>query len=342
MRYVVLFLYVVRNDLLKDLSDQSLINSYERVLVLDEVYKGNLLTFWKPEFIDVAVDLNLIKNIRSLREFEQKGDDFIIKLADPIKVEENVIAVPEDTLFLMISKKFKFLTKRNFNLAATKLKAVRCERSGVIHQFIFELGEKKYTLSDDMYRIFDQYGNVYQSIKIEITVEGFYQRFKEIQDNITELLEIFDPILNSNNAIKKIKTAIEENKDILLYLKEEKIKLSDKFEFDKIDKSASIFKEWHSKLLELLKFRQEITNIEKDILDIKNNYSGKNKKYSYLEFIQKVSFNEDDIVNKIQDSLVQLREKVIHINKEVSKLTKKDIKLLNLDFEKFTLTSSES
>jgi hypothetical protein len=60
-----------------------------------------------------------------------------------------------------------------------------------------------------------------------------------------------------------------------------------------------------------------------------------------LEFIEKVSFNEGNIVNEIQDSLITLREQIIEINSKISKLTKKDIKLLNLDYERFILTSSD-
>ena len=72
MKYIILFLYIIRNDLFKDLTDKKLIESYERVLILDEIYKNNLLNFWDEEFIETYIDLGLIKNIRSVREFEQK------------------------------------------------------------------------------------------------------------------------------------------------------------------------------------------------------------------------------------------------------------------------------
>ena len=77
------------------------------------------------------------------------------------------------------------------------------------------------------------------------------------------------------------------------------------------------------------------------ILEIKNYYTGKNKKYGYLEFIEKVSFNEDNIIDEIQNSLVALRKKLIDINNELTQLTKKDIKLLNLDYERYIITSSD-
>ena len=57
----------------------------------------------------------------------------------------------------------------------------------------------------------------------------------------------------------------------------------------------------------------KLKNIDKKLSEIKNYYSGKNKKYSYLEFIEKVSFNEDNIVDEIQNSLLDLRKELINI-----------------------------
>ena len=234
MRYIILFLYVIRNDLFKDLTDNTLIESYERVLILDDIYKSNIITFWNEEFIEIYIDLGLIKNIRSLREFEQKEDDFNLKLGEEtITIEKDTISVPDDTIYLIINKKFKFLNRRNFNLALTRLKGVRCEKSNMIHSLILGIGEHDYTLPDDFYYILDQYGNIYQAIKIEVTIEGFFQRFKEIQEKINGFVKIFDPALNTKLVMKKINKAIEESKEIIQFLKDEKVELSDKFNFDK-------------------------------------------------------------------------------------------------------------
>ena len=112
MRYIVLFLYTIRNDLFEDLQNQKIIDSYQRVLILDEIFKANLLTFWNESFLEVIIDIGLIKNIRSMREFEAKEVDFIVKLGDDvIKIEQNKIIVPGDLLFLVIRKRFKFLQK---------------------------------------------------------------------------------------------------------------------------------------------------------------------------------------------------------------------------------------
>ena len=340
MRYIVLFLYVIRNDLFRDLNDSELIKSYEKVLILDEIYKNNILNFWTDEFIEVAVELGLFKNIRSMREFQQKEGDFIIRLGEEtVTIENDTISVPDHTLFLIINKKFKFLTKRNFNSALIKLKGVRCETSNIIHPFVSEIGDHDYTLPDDVYYILDQYGNTYQAIKIEITIEGVYQRYLEIKEKIDEFIDIFEPKLRTKTILKKVYEAIRKDKDIFKHLKEEKIELPEKFVQNGID--VEIFNDWNSKILLLLNYSFQMQQIEKKILEIRKYYSGKGKVFNYLEFIEKVSFNEDNIVTTIQSALIKLREELIGMNNELAKLTKKELKLLNLDFERYLVTSSD-
>ena len=342
MRYIILFLYVIRNDLFDDLSNPNLIDSYERVLILDEIYKDNVIKFWDKEFIDVAIDLGLFKNIRSLREFEQKDGDFLLKLGEEtITIENNVVSIPDDTLYLFIAKKFKSIARRDFNLALTKLKGVSCQKTNVIHPFLYEIGEHDYTISDDLYYILDQFGNIFQAIKIEHTVEGFLERYNEIEEKINQYIEIFDPLLNSKPTVKKVQTAIEQEKDIVSYLKDEKIKLSEKFDYEKVDKNHNLFKKWYSTLNLILNERMKLNFIRKKLDDLRSYYTGKNKKNTYLSFIEKASFNEDDIVKNIQDKLINLRKEIIEINEKISNFNKKDLRLLNLDFERLLITNSE-
>ena len=84
-----------------------------------------------------------------------------------------------------------------------------------------------------------------------------------------------------------------------------------------------------------------MAQIEKKIVDLKNNYSGKEKKFKYLEFIEQVTYNEDNTLDFIQETLVNLRKELMNINEEALKVTKKEIKLLNLDYERLIITSSE-
>ncbi|MHA2289748.1 MAG: hypothetical protein ACXABG_13265, partial [Promethearchaeota archaeon] len=309
MRYIVLFLYIIRNDLFQDLNNSELIEAYEKVLILDEIFKNNIVSFWDDDFTEVAVDLGLFKNIRSMREFQQKEDDYIIRLGEEtVTIENDTISVPDHSLFLMINKKFKSLTRRNFNSALIKLKGVRCETSNIIHPFISEIGDHDFTIPDDIYYILDQYGNIYQAIKMEITIEGIYKRFLEIQEKNNEFIDIYEPKLRTKPVLKKVHEALNNDKDIIKHLKDEKIELPDKFTYDEIDIENSTFKDWSSKLILLLKFSFQMNQLEAKLLEIKKLYSGKGKKFNYLEFIEKVSFNEDNIVNTIQSGLIKLRE----------------------------------
>jgi hypothetical protein len=54
-----------------------------------------------------------------------------------------------------------------------------------------------------------------------------------------------------------------------------------------------------------------------------------------------VSFNEDNIVNNIQNALIDLREDLLKINSKIARFTKKELKLLNLDYERYILTSND-
>ncbi|MHA1460816.1 MAG: hypothetical protein ACTSO8_04980 [Promethearchaeota archaeon] len=340
MRYIVLFLYVIRNDLFRDLNDSELIESYEKVLILDEIFKNNILNFWTDEFVEVAVDLGLFKNIRSMREFQQKEGDFIIRLGEEtVTIEKDTISVPDHTLFSIINKKFKFLTRRNFNSALIKLKGVRCETSNTIHPFVSEIGDHDYAIPDDVYYILDQYGNIYQAIKIEITIEGVYQRYLEIKEKVDELIDIFEPKLRTKPILKKVYEAIKKDIDIIKHLEDEKIELPDKFRHNDVDNP--ILSDWNTKIVLLLNYSFQMQQIEKKILEIRKYYSGKGRAFNYLEFIEKVSFNEDNIVNTIQTALIKLREDLIGVNNELAKLTKKGLKLLNLDFERYLVTSSD-
>ncbi|MFX1502832.1 MAG: hypothetical protein ACFFDH_17865, partial [Promethearchaeota archaeon] len=81
--------------------------------------------------------------------------------------------------------------------------------------------------------------------------------------------------------------------------------------------------------------------IDAKLIDLKKNYSRKDKKLSYLEFIEKISFNEEGIVNNIQKLLIELRNKLVKINESIKKITEKKLKLLNLDYERLIIMGSD-
>jgi len=339
-RYIILFLFIIRKDLFKDLSDFKLIISYNRVINLEEIFKGNLKSYWNEEFIKIAIDLGLFKNIRSYEDFNLKDDDFIIKMGvETITIEENIeketgkvkyiISVPADTLFLMINKKFKSLTKRNFNLALIRLKGVRCENTGAIHPFIYKIGEKDYTLSDDLYEFLkDDYANIYLAIKGEFTIDGFYKKFKETQDKILNYIEIFDIFLKKKEIIKKINNVIEENNLELTFSKDEDSKdKAEKLDFLDITIKLKVldakikFKLSNSNYQKLLDYRTQLQNINDQLIEMRTYYSTKEKKYSYLEFIEQIS-----------EEKMEIQKKLIDLRNEISKL-KPTLKLIESDIK---------
>ena len=55
---------------------------------------------------------------------------------------------------------------------------------------------------------------------------------------------------------------------------------------------------------------------------------------SYFEFMKKVSFNEDNLLSKIENQLVEFRNLIIKHRDRIEKFSMKKLKLLNLDYER--------
>ncbi|GAG98343.1 unnamed protein product [marine sediment metagenome] len=80
-KYTILYLYIIRKDLFKNL-DKDLLDRYEKVIVLDDIYKNNVELSWDEDFIDKVIELGLFKNIRSRNEYNQKDGNFILKMGE--------------------------------------------------------------------------------------------------------------------------------------------------------------------------------------------------------------------------------------------------------------------
>ena len=66
-------------------------------------------------------------------------------------------------------------------------------------------------------------------------------------------------------------------------------------------------------------------------------YSGKNQIMPYLTFIQKTTYDEDDISSKIRDSLITARNKLKYITQQLDQYSIKDLKMLNLDLDRYII-----
>ncbi|TKJ22462.1 MAG: hypothetical protein CEE43_06105 [Promethearchaeota archaeon Loki_b32] len=294
-KYTILYLYIIRKDLFNNL-DEDLIDRYERVIILDDIYKNNVELLWDQEFIEKIIDLGLFKNIRSRAEYDQKDGDFILKMGEyTITIEKSTIITPKNTLYNMISKRFKLIPQKDFELGLTKLKEVRCESTSAIHRFIYEVGDNEYVLSNDLYDLLDQFGNIYQAIKIEPTSDGLLQICKEIQDRIVNIVMIFNPILNNDQIIKKLTKALEINKK---GKKIEIIEISIKIKL--LEKNITLTLS-DSDFQILANYKDEMEVINKQLLEIKSNYSGNQE---YLGFLEKIPME----IEMIQETLIKIRD----------------------------------
>jgi len=306
-KYTILHLYIIRKDLFKDL-DEELIDSYERVIMLDDIYKNNVELLWDHEFIEKVIDLGLFKNIRSHREYDQKDADFILKMGDyTITIEKNTILTPKDTLFHMISKRFNYISQKDFELGLTKLKEVRCEVSGAIHRFIYEVGDQDYILSNDIYDILDQFGNIYQAIKIEPTSDGLLEICKEIKEKIVNIVMIFDPIFNNKTVIKKLTKALELNK------KEEELEITEITIKIKILEKIIILSISNIDFQILHNYQDEMERINKQLMEIKSNYTGNQ---DYLKLLENIPLE----IKELQETMIKIRDNALGAKRAVSEL----------------------
>ena len=57
----------------------------------------------------------------------------------------------------------------------------------------------------------------------------------------------------------------------------------------------------------------------------------------YMEFIEKATFNEDNIAEKVRDLLVESRNSLKKISDGCNTYSKKELRLLNLDLERMII-----
>jgi len=306
-KYTILYLYIIRKDLFNNL-DEDLLNNYERIIILDDIYKNNIEILWDQEFIEMVIDLGLFKNIRSYNEYRQKDDDFILKMGEyTITTEKNTILTPKDTLFQMITKRFKSLSLNDFELGLTRLKEVRCEVSGIVHHFIYEVGDNDYILSDDFYDILDKFGNIYQAVKIEPTSDGLLEICKEIKEKIVNIVMIFDPMLNNKTVIEKLTKALEFNK------KEGKLEITEiALKLKSFDKNI-ILSISNIDFQILRNYQDEMERINKQLIEIKSNYTGNQ---DYLKFLEKIPLE----FKGLQQTLIEIRDNAVGAKKAVTEL----------------------
>jgi len=323
-RYIVLFLYIIRKELFQNLDNPTLIDSYNLIMSREEIDKRAVTSGWPLDFIKVLIDLGLIRNIRSLDDLAKKDDDFLLKFGEfIIRVIENTILVPDDVLFLMITKRFKFIKKRDFNLALKRLKGVKCEITPEIHPFIYEIGQGEYALVDDLYDILDNLGNIYRTIKMEDTIEIFYKNFLNLKQKIDNYNDIFALILNRKTTINKLNMLIDEKQDAMKVSDEGKPLFSELSIELKLPNAILTLKISGDFFSQLKNEQQQMVGIDNKLKEFKTYYSTEGKGKSYMGFIEKAPI----IDKKLNEDLIALRRQLIR-SKTILENIEKEIKII--------------
>ncbi len=349
LRYVSLYMYIIRKDFFQDLLDDDIIEQFETITSLEEPTGEDLIRICTGDFIKALFQYNLITNIRSYEMFKTKGNDVKIRFAQGLKLTHQEISDSEEEVHIFFDENYlervlapiiPEMTQTRINESLERLRAMMCPRSSKIHELVHKYGDY-YVIDDDFFYIIEEFGNPYQALRIELMIRAMSKKYKEIESNINGVLNQFEISLIKSPMMKKLKQAKEKGKDdYVKYLVEKSRKktLPQKFrvEFPENDMPDNYI-EWKKSLNHLIKLKLNFNNIDQKMDELRAYYSGKNQKMTYLEFIQKSTYDEDDISEKIKNLLIDARNSLKEVSEKIDKYPKKEMKLLNLDIERMII-----
>jgi hypothetical protein len=350
-RYVVLYMFFIRKEVFNDLRDDTLQDEFEAMVALAEPTVADLQKICSQELLKNLFNFNLIANIKSYEAFQTKPESFKVRLAEGLKLEHQSLSAEEEEVHIfmnevllerVITSKVPEITQVKIHAALERLRAMMCPRSAIVHQLVHKYGDF-YVLDDDLFDILEQIGNPYQALRLELLIRAMVQKYKEIGDQINELLEQFDPELSKAEMQKKFQTAKEKEKtDYLDYLVEKSRKLSRKYnpKFPE-GQTPAIYAQWKQILNELIQIRLDFNGVDTKLDKLRGYYSGKKQMMPYLSFIEKTSFDEDEIAEKVKQTLMDARNDLKTISDQIDKYDKKQLKLMNLDYERAVLELGE-
>ncbi|WP_457558390.1 hypothetical protein [Candidatus Harpocratesius sp.] len=356
LRYVSLYMYIIRKELFEDMLNDDLLDSFEILLSLEEPTVEDLKKHCSSDFIKNLIQFHLITNIKSYQMLETKANHYKIRIAPGLKIaheslneeeEEIHIFMSESVIERIIAPIIPEMTQSKVLKALNRLRGMMCPRSSTIHALVHKYGDY-WVLDDDFYYIIDELGNPFQALRIELMIRQMAQKYKEIRNRIDGCLSIFYSELPKAKVMKKFiqyqkkltqKTTsnVPDYYKILTQKSRKKI-LPNKFQLEfESSEIPSIFNDWKKKLNTLIDLRIKFDNINVEMEKLQAYYSGKNQIMPYITFIQKSTFDEDDISSKIRDSLLDARNKLKYISHQLDQFSEKDLKILNLDLERFII-----
>ncbi len=349
LRYVSLYMYIIRKELFQDLLDDDLLESFEMLLHLEEITVGDLTRICTSDFIKNLISFHIITNVKSYTAFEVKPDHHKIRIAKGLQIahesltdleEEVHIFMTEQVLERIIAPLIPELTLSRIETALKRLRAMMCPRTAMIHPLVHKYGDF-WVIDDDFFYIIEELGNPYQALRVELMIRQMSEKYGEIRSRINHLLEIFDEELPKSKMMKKFENAVIKKKsDFISYLEEKSRKKSLKVKFRlkfPDGEKPELYLNWKENLNKIIDLRLKFDQIDQDMEKLRNYYSGKNQVLSYMSFIQKTTFDEDNISSNIRDLLIEARNKLKYISAQIDNFDEKDLKILNLDLERLII-----
>ncbi|MHA1511670.1 MAG: hypothetical protein ACTSRX_08120, partial [Promethearchaeota archaeon] len=329
LRYVSLYMYIIRKDLFQDLLDDDIIEQFETITSLDEPTVENLIRICTGDFIKALFQYKLITNIRSYEMFQSKGNDVKIRFAKGLKLTHDEISESEEEVHIFFNEVYlervlapiiPEMTQTRILESLERLRAMMCPKSSMIHELVHKYGDY-YVIDDDFFYIIEEFGNPYQALRIEIMIRAMSNKYKEIESNINGVLKQFESSIVKAPIMKKLKQAKEKGKeDYVKYLVEKSRKktLPHKFwvEFPENEIPDNYLK-WKNSLNELFKLKLIFIDIDLKMDELRAHYSGKNQKMTYLKFIQKSTYDEDNISEKIKNLLIDARNSLKEVSEKL-------------------------
>ncbi len=349
LRYVALYMFILRKELFQDLLDDDLMEEFDTIYQVDEPTAGDLRRICSPELIKSLFQFHIITNVKNYKIFQMKGDHIKIRLAKGLKLAHEELSASEEEVHIffqeillerVIVPDINEMTQVRIHAALERLRAMMCPKTSVIHELVHKYGDY-YVIDDDFYYIIEELGNPYQALRIEIMIRAMSEKYKEIETSLDEYLSVFDKELYKATMMKKFRKAKDLKKtDYLTYLKEKSRKksLASKFrvEFPE-DEVPEIFTEWKDLFNSLVGLKLTFGEIDLKMDTLRAYYSGKKQTMPYMTFITKTTYDEDDISEKIKTLLIDARNALKQINITMNAYSKKDLKILNLDLERFII-----
>lgn len=349
LRYVSLYMYIIRKDLFQDLLDDDVIDQFETITALDEPTVEDMIRICTRDFIKALFQYKFITNIRSYKMFQSKGNDVKIRFAKGLNLTHDEISESEEEVHIFFNEVYlervlapiiPEMTQSRILESLERLRAMMCPKSSMIHELVHKYGDY-YVIDDDFYYIIEEFGNPYQALRIELMIRAMSKKYKEIEGNINEILNQFEPSIVKAPIMKKLKQAKEKGKeDYVKYLVEKSrkktlpIKFRVEFPENEIPDNYIV---WKKSLNQLIKFKLNFTDIDIKMDELRGFYSGKNQIMTYINFIQKSTYDEDNISEKIKNLLIDARNSLKEVSEKLENYPKKDMKLLNLDIERMII-----